>query len=103
MGEDEQANNIVLIDYGYASKYNDPDGNHFENEELDTFRGNLFFASLNQLNFESPCRKNDLLSLCYFMLYMLNGLKMPLYSDFTPKNLVNQFESQLNFKQDTTF
>jgi hypothetical protein len=80
MGEDEQANKIVLIDYGYALKFIDPDGNHFKNEEVDTFGGNLVFASFNQLNYESTCRKNDLSSLCYFMLYMLNGLNMPLYS-----------------------
>ena len=104
MGENEQANNIILIDYGYVSKYVNSEGKHNKNEPVETFRGNLMFASLNQLNYESPCRKNDLLSLCYFMVYMLNGLNMPLYTDNpNSDSIVEQFESQLEFKQNTSF
>lgn len=106
MGEGEQANNIILIDYGYASKYLDEKGKHLQNEQVETFRGNLMFASLNQLNYESPCRKNDLLSLCYFMIYMLNGLQMPLYKFKTAtdqEDIFEQFENQLKFKENTNF
>ena len=47
MGENDQANNIILIDYGYVSMYLDSEGKHIKNEQVDTFRGNLMFASLN--------------------------------------------------------
>ena len=47
------------------------------NEQVDNFRGNLLFATLNTLNFNRPCRKDDLLSLCYLMMSMLSGGLVP--------------------------
>ena len=53
----EQKNNdkkfeVVSIDYGFASNYLQKNGKHItKDNEVDLFRGNIMFASLNQLRF----------------------------------------------------
>ena len=32
----------------------------------------MIFASLNQLNFQMTSRRDDLISLCYLLIYLLN-------------------------------
>lgn len=76
--KDKGANNVVLIDYGYATRYQDKSGNHYPQSEIESFRGNILFASVDHLEFQSASRRSDLLSICYFLLFMLNDLKMPL-------------------------
>lgn len=39
---------------------------------MKVFRGNIMFASPNQLNFRTTSRRDDLISLVYLMIYMLN-------------------------------
>jgi hypothetical protein len=65
-----------------AIKYTDEDGNHLENTEMGKFCGNLIFASLDVLKFNRPSRKDDLIMLCYFLIYLLNGCEMPLLLNF---------------------
>jgi hypothetical protein len=60
-----------------ATKYVDEDGNHLPNDEMEKFKGNLIFATLNTLNFNRPSRKDDLISLCYLLFNMLNGGDLP--------------------------
>ena len=78
---DENSNNVVLIDYGYASRYITKDGKLIKQHEVDSFRGNILFASVDQLEFQSASRKRDLISICYFIIFVLNGLEMPLCKD----------------------
>ena len=73
---------IVLVDYGLAMKYIDDEGNHLPNREMEKFGGNLVFASLDVLKFSQPSRKDDLLMLCYFLIFLLNGGDMPLLWEF---------------------
>jgi len=41
---------VHLIDYGFATRYIDKHtGKHIEDTHVDVFRGNMIFASLNQL------------------------------------------------------
>ena len=54
----------VLIDFGISQKYS--------SEEKDAdFKGNLMFASINQLEFKQPTRKDDLVSLAYMLISMV--------------------------------
>ena len=73
---DEQLR-ILLIDFGMATKYVDEDGDHLPNCEVEKFKGNLLFATLNTLQFNRPSRKDDLISLCYLLFTMLNGGDLP--------------------------
>jgi serine/threonine protein kinase len=73
--------NIKLIDFGFATKYRESKtGWHIAKKELSEFRGNIEFSSLNQMNFESPSRRDDLISLFYLLLCILNDFKYPLNS-----------------------
>ena len=71
-------NEISMIDFGFATRYLDSEtGLHCEKELLNIFRGNIVFASTNQLKFYSTSRRDDLISLFYLMVYMLHGGNMP--------------------------
>jgi hypothetical protein len=63
-----------------ARKFLDPSkgDNQRTGALIDSFEGNIMFSSLNQMNFEQPTRKDDLDSLCYLLLYLLNDSKFPI-------------------------
>ena len=44
---------------------------HINKQEVDTFRGNMIFSSSNQLRFFNTSRRDDLVSLCYLMIYLI--------------------------------
>jgi hypothetical protein len=60
-----------------CTNYLDNAGEHLPDEEVASFNGNLAFASLNTLNFKRPSRKDDLISLCYLLISLLNGGVLP--------------------------
>ena len=62
---------IRLCEFGFATKYVDKDGKHLTKQDCDVFRSNILFASLNQFNFMCTSRRDDMLSLCYFLSYLL--------------------------------
>ena len=70
--------NPVLIDFGFASKYVDREGIHLEKSEIQTFQGNILFASKYQMNFSLTSRRDDLISIGYILMFLLNNLQMPL-------------------------
>jgi serine/threonine protein kinase len=71
---------VTLIDFGLCQKYVDKEGGHIPEEaQVDSFRGNIAFASPHVLNFGKPSRRDDLFSLAYMLLYMLNGNSFPGY------------------------
>lgn len=62
------------MDFGFATKYIDKaTKKHVEPQEIGTFRGNMIFASANQLNFQMTSRRDDLISLSYVLIYLLNN------------------------------
>lgn len=68
---------LHLIDFGFATRFCDKvTKQHIEEHDVDTFRGNIIFGSLNQLNFKVTSRRDDLISLLYMMIYILNNGKL---------------------------
>lgn len=66
--------NIYLIDFGLARYYSDQcSGEHFEHTWNNGFVGTETYASLNQHMGGSPCRKDDLESLCYSLMKLESG------------------------------
>lgn len=63
---------IKLIDFGCTTRYVDSHGQLKQKEMLTKFRGNLVFCSVNQMRFHSTSRRDDLISLCYFLAYLFN-------------------------------
>ena len=65
---------VNLIDFGFATKYLDKEtGLHIEKKDVAMFRGNFTFASLNQLKYKTTSRRDDLIQLFYFLVYLLHG------------------------------
>ena len=65
--------NISIVDFGFVTRFTDEaNQTHLPVQNVKVFRGNIMFASPNQLNFRSTSRRDDLISLGYLMIYMLN-------------------------------
>ena len=63
---------ICLIDFGFATRYlNARTGQNVECKDIEEFRGNIIFASHNQMEFKSTSRRDDLISLFYLIVYLL--------------------------------
>lgn len=59
---------VTLIDFGFASTYENADGTHISDSEMSqAFYGNLYFASLDHMNFLKTSRKDDMIA-CFYML-----------------------------------
>jgi serine/threonine protein kinase len=63
---------LTLIDFGCASSYLSG-GNHIHKSFNPKFVGNYLFSSIQQMNCQTSSRKDDLVSLCYLMLYLIRG------------------------------
>ena len=64
---------LFLIDFGFCSQFKDQStGKLHACHYLKKFRGNLRYASADQLDFKSTSRKDDLVSLCYMLVYLAN-------------------------------
>ena len=65
---------VFLIDFGFAKKFLKKDGKtHIEETKTaDVFTGNIHFASERQMNFFATTRRDDLVSLFYLLIFMLN-------------------------------
>lgn len=69
---------LNLIDFGFATRWVDKKtGKHIEETTLSKFKGNIMFSSAHQLSFKSTSRRDDLISLCYLMVYLLNDCQLP--------------------------
>lgn len=75
---------IYLIDFGLSCSYLNADGQHVEKEYIQKFSGNFIFASLNSCRGYNKSRRDDMQSLIYVMVFMLNGGSLP-WSDFHKK------------------
>ena len=69
---------IRLCDFGFAIRYIDKKTKkHFEPSEVEVFRSNMIFASVNQFDFKQTSRRDDMMSLCYFLVFMFNNGDVP--------------------------
>jgi len=101
---DEDCNEVVLIDYGFASSYLQKDKKtHISpSSTTEVFRGNIFFASLNQLKFGTTSRKDDLISMFYFMIYTLNSFELPFLNSskaLKEKSVYSNFTEMTKIKE----
>ena len=96
--------NLVLIDYGLAIEYRSDSGKHLPMEEMPEFKGNLIFASEHALCFKRPSRRDDLLSVCYLLIYLLNECDFPLLNEyFSDKSKSYNIEEVRRFKKHCPF
>jgi hypothetical protein len=63
----KSVNKMTLIDFGFCEKYSKT------KENSPKTHGNIFLASINALCGNAVSRKDDLISFCYFLLYLYLG------------------------------
>lgn len=61
-----------MVDFGLTTCYNDEKGNHIEEGIPDKFKGSMLFASKNAFKFEMTSRRDDLIALCYLLIYLID-------------------------------
>ena len=72
--EGQTTEQVTLIDFGLTSKYMRKDKTHIKDSETtEIFCGNIHFASLDQMNFYRTSRKDDIISLYFMMIWLLNN------------------------------
>ena len=65
-------NSVSIIDFGFVTKYLDlKTKEHITQAKVKVFRGNIIFSSANQLNFMTTSRKDDMISLFYMLVFLL--------------------------------
>jgi casein kinase 1 len=68
---------IYLIDFGLAISFVDAKNNHVKKIYLQKFSGNFMFASLNSCRGFNKSRRDDIESLFYLLIFMLNQGYLP--------------------------
>jgi serine/threonine protein kinase len=64
---------IYIIDFGLCKKYIDDNNKHLEMKTGKTIIGTPNFVSINVHNGCEPSRRDDLISVAYIILYLING------------------------------
>ena len=75
MNDDDmfEKSHINLVDFGFATSYlADGKKEHIQKSEVAFFRGNFIFSSINQLKYRTTSRRDDIHSLFYLIVYLLN-------------------------------
>ena len=72
-GHEDFLHQIRMIDFGLAQKYITDSGKHIQAKKERFFQGNLIFASQHCFNLLTHSRRDDLISLAYLMLYLIDG------------------------------
>ena len=73
IGQRDEQSTIYLIDYGLSHYYLDEEGNHMDPPDSVSFKGSISYCSQRLLYKQHPSRRDDIESLLYVMLFLLNG------------------------------
>ena len=66
-------NKLYLIDFGISSRFLDENNNHIPFEQNVSFKGNLIFSSKNAFAEVTLSRRDDIISLVYFLIFCVNS------------------------------
>jgi len=69
----QDGTDVYIIDFGLCKKYIDNDNKHIEMKSGKTIIGTPNFVSVNVHNGVEPSRRDDLISVAYIILYLING------------------------------
>ena len=94
-GHIEKTPTVVLIDPGFTQKLSQ------HSYDLTTFEGNMLFSSLNQMDFKSTSQRDDLVSLFYLMVFLINDDQFvnssPAMNDGN-MDITSQFKGVMEYK-----
>ena len=87
---------VHLIDFGYSEKFVKEDGKQHISEEttVEIFKGNIVLSSIRQMTFLKTSRKDDLISLFYMIIFLLNDEYL-FVGDQDPLNGLREGDSEV--------
>ena len=68
---------VFLIDFGLIQRYIDSNGVHIEPNLPCFFKGSLMYASKNAFEFTKMSRRDDLISLVYLLIKLIDSSRLP--------------------------
>lgn len=92
---------VRLIDFGICQRYMDKHGQHYKQKYVSKFMGTLHYVSINVMNGLHPSRRDDLISLAYMLLTLLNESPFDNVTE-KGKSLDYNFNKILEFKSKLT-
>jgi serine/threonine protein kinase len=63
---------LRFIDFGLVTRFLDDKGEHIKDGISDKFKGSMLFASKNSFKFLRTSRRDDLISLVYILIFMMD-------------------------------
>lgn len=69
----EESSHIILIDFSLSVRWCDDAKKHVEPADKQPFKGNILFASHNAFKFQRLSRRDDLISLAYLTVFLVQG------------------------------
>ena len=94
----EGACSIMLTNFSSCSHYLDAKGNHILPHTASTFKGNIAFSSVYTMGFQSPSRRDDLISLAYMLIYLVQG-RLSILGNFENLSESDSFKCVFKAKQ----
>ena len=92
---------VHLVDFGLAKKFVDENGVHLDEQESENFEGNLLFSSFYCQDLRTTSRRDDLISLCYLLIYSLEG-SLPWMETDPDLSDLEEFHTVKQLKQNST-
>ena len=69
----KERNKIYLIDFGISIRYLNENGEHLPMKKKVPFKGNIIFSSKHAFEEISLSRRDDIISLLYFLIFCINS------------------------------
>lgn len=93
---------LHLIDFGLTQTFVDENGEHIKKCYMKNFSGNFIFSSLNSCRGFNKSRRDDIESIFYILIFMLNNQYLP-WCDLLRKDSTEQPDLRLLLKKRLDF
>ena len=93
-----ESSDIVLIDFGVSRPFINENGEHLPLEEDVPFSGNMMFQSQNAFKRLTLSRRDDIISILYNMIYLMNPYELKLGNLFQSKSFNQSYKQIREYK-----
>ena len=91
----------LLTNLCFCSDYLDTWGNHIQPGTVTAFKGNIAFSSVYAMGFLTPSRRDDLISLAYLLIYLVQG-RLSILQNVNSLNKSQSFQNVYEAKMELT-
>jgi len=95
-GTNSDSNIIFLIDYGFSKGFIQNDNKHMSMKKTNNIIGTLNYISLHVHKKYEPSRRDDLESVCYVLMYLLDVMSWEKYKEPSVSNILKMVYEKEN-------